>query len=180
MRESNTRARKQTAFFAAEQSGILRISSEIRRTPPVKKEQPKNPRPDTNDLDLDKYKSPECSDVDAPLSPPWNSFPAALSADIPSEVPLRESWELAAIYNFFSSFGANVDVDPEGLDLAELESDLCRPDASSSALLANLHLPLLRSAMKGLRIAKQPLGPDNWAIGLSKYVPTPIFAIRSS
>jgi hypothetical protein len=179
MRETNTRARKQTAFFAAEQSGTMKFL-DIRRSPPVPKDRPKTSRTETPAMDHDTNMSPECSDIDGSLSPPWNSFPAALSADIPSEVPLRESWELAAIYNFFSSFGVYVDVDADGLDLAELESDLCRPDASSSALLANLHLPLLKSAMKGLRIAKQPLSSENWAIGLAKYFSAPLLVTSLS
>ena len=166
-RESNPRARRQTSFFSAEQSGAGQ-PIESRRTPPVKKERVKTPRNDSNAKEYDNNVSPECSDIDRPLSPPWETCTNVGESDLASEFPLRNSWELAAIYHFFVAFGASVDVDADGFDLAELEYDLCRPDASTSALLANLHLPLLKSTMKGIRIAKQPLSPENWSIGLSK------------
>jgi hypothetical protein len=134
----------------------------------VKKERAKAPRNDSTLKGYDSNVSPECSDADRPLSPPWDTCTNLGDSDPSSEFPLRNSWELAAIYHFFVAFGASVDVDADGFDLAELEFDLCRPDASASALLANLHLPLLKSAMKGIRIAKQPLSAENWSIGLSK------------
>ena len=53
----------------------------------------------------------------------------------------------------------------QGLDLLELETELCRADAVHSELLANLHIPLLRGLAK-----RQPaaITSETWPIHLAK------------
>ena len=82
-----------------------------------------------------------------------------------AERPLKSCWELASIMQFIIIYKSHLKI-VRDIDMKELEAELCSPRASSSPLLATLHVALL----KGTQLSRTPLGDDTWDLWLAKWV----------
>jgi hypothetical protein len=115
--------------------------------------------------------SADCSEAsdDERASSPLRDMPGRADTkgenEEKEERPLRSCWELASIMQFITIYKQHLKI-VRDIDMKELEAELCSPHATTSALLASLHIALL----KGTQLSRTPLAEDTWDMWLAKWV----------